>query len=194
MSGYYDLETFIIALENWGLTSIILPFLLIFTIVFAVFQKIKILGEKKSYNIVIALVLSLTTVIPHVTGNYPMNYDPVLIINRFLPQVSLIVIAIVMLLLLVGLWGAESDWVAGNVVTSWIVILSVIAIIWTFGAAANWWRGWYWLDNIFGQDTIAILVMILAFGLVIWFVTKDDSKESTGDGFLKQVGSLFKKN
>ena len=194
MSGYYNLETFIIALENWGLTSIILPFLLIFTIVFAVFQKIKILGEKKSYNIVIALVLSLTTVIPHVTGNYPMNYDPVLIINRFLPQVSLIVIAIVMLLLLVGIWGAESDWAAGNIVTSWIVILSVIAIIWTFGAAANWWGGWYWLDNIFGQDTIAILVMILAFGLVIWFVTKDDTKESSGDGFLKQIGTLFKKN
>lgn len=192
MSGYYDLRTFFIALENWGL-SIILPFLLIFTIVFAVFQKVKILGEKKSYNVVIALVVSLTTVIPHVTGNYPMNYDPVLIINRFLPQVSLIIVAIVMLLLLVGIWGAESDWAAGNIVTSWIVILSVVAIIWTFGAAANWWQGWYWLENIFGEDTIAILIMILAFGVVIWFVTKDDN-ESTGDGFLKQVGSLFKKN
>jgi hypothetical protein len=192
MSGYYDLRTFILALETWGL-SIILPFLLIFTIVFAVFQKVKILGEKKSYNVVIALVVSLTTVIPHVTGNYPMNYDPVLIINKFLPQVSLIIVALIMLLLLVGIWGAESDWAAGNVVTSWVVILSIVAIVWTFGAAAEWWRGWYWLENLFGADTIAILIMILAFGLVIWFVTKDDT-QSKGDGFMKGLGGLFSKS
>lgn len=192
MSALYDLRTFFLALENWGL-MIILPFLLIFTIVFAVFQKVKILGDKKSYNVVIALVVSLTTVIPHVTGSYPMNYDPVEIINRFLPQVSLIVIAIIMLLLLVGIWGAESDWAAGNIVTSWIVILSVVAIVWTFGAAANWWHGWYWLESFLGTDTIAVLIMILVFGIIIWFVTKDEN-QSSGDGFMKGLGSLFTKN
>jgi hypothetical protein len=193
MSGYYDLRSFVLALEQWGFTSVLLPFLLIFTIVFAIFQKVKILGEKKSYNVVIALVVSLTTVIPHVTGSYHMNYDPVVIINRFLPQVSLLIIAIVMLLLLVGIWGAESDWAAGNIVTSWIVILSVVAIVWTFGAAANWWQGWYWLENIFGTDTIAILIMILVFGLIIWFVTSDEN-ESKGNGFMKGLGGLFSKS
>ena len=50
-------------LENQGLTDVLLPFLLIFTIVFAVFQKTEILGKgKKNFNGVIALVIALATV------------------------------------------------------------------------------------------------------------------------------------
>lgn len=170
----------------------LLPFLLIFTVVFAVFQKTKILGEKKSYNVIMALVLSLMTVIPHVTHSYPLRYDPVEILQKALPTVSIVVIAVIMLLLLVGIWGAEADWVGANTISGGIVILSAIAVIWIFGASADWWRGWSWLEGIFGPDSVAIVVMILVFGLVIWFVTRDE-KTSKGDGFMKQMGSMFKK-
>ncbi len=190
---YYNWREFFMALDNWGLTDVLLPFLLIFTIVFAVFQKTKILGEKKSYNTIIALVMSLTTVIPHVTGNYPLGYDPVLILNNALPTVSIVVVALIMLLLLVGVWGAESDWIAGNTVTGSIVLLSVAAIVVIFGASAGWWSGWSWFNDVFGADSIAIVVMILVFALVMWFITRDDTV-SEGDGMMKQVGNMFKKD
>lgn len=190
---YYNWREFFMALDNWGMTDVLLPFLLIFTIVYAVFKKTKILGDKNSYNVVLALVLSLTTVIPHVTGNYPLGYDPVLIINRALPTVSIVVVALIMLLLLVGVWGAESDWIAGNTVTGTIVILSIIAVVWIFGASANWWQGWGWFNNLFGADTMAIVVMILVFALIMWFITREDSV-SDGDGMMKQLGNMFKKD
>lgn len=190
--SFYNLRDFLLVLENWGLSDVLLPFLLIFTIVFAVFQKTKILGEKKSYNVVIALVMGLATVIPHVTGDYPMSYDPITVLNNALPTVSVVVVAVIMVLLLVGLWGAESDWVQGNTVTGGIVLLSVAAIVYIFGASANWWRGWGRLENLFGTDTVAILVMILVFGLILWFVTKDE-KESEADGFMKDLSKMFKK-
>ncbi len=189
---YYNWEEFFMGLDRWGLSDVILPFLLIFTIVYAVFHKTKILGERKGFNVVLAFVLSFSTVIPHVTGTYPIGYDPIIILQRALPAVSIILVALVMLLLLIGVWGAESDWIAGNTVTGGIVILSVVAIVWIFGSAANWWQGWGWFNRLFGADAMAIIIMILVFGLVMWFITRDDN-QTKGDGFMKQMGNMFKK-
>ena len=58
MANYID---FFRLLESYGFTDALLPFLLIFTIVFAVLQKTNILGkDKKNFNVILALVLALT--------------------------------------------------------------------------------------------------------------------------------------
>jgi len=72
---------------------------LVFTIVFATLQKTKILGEdenkkpRKNFNAVIALVMGLAVVIPHVIGSYPPDGDVVNIINNALPNVSVVLVA-----------------------------------------------------------------------------------------------------
>ena len=44
-------------MENIGIVDVLLPFLLIFTIIFAVLQKTKILGEsKKNFNVIIIYI------------------------------------------------------------------------------------------------------------------------------------------
>ena len=43
MSDLYQLKPFVDTLESWGLTDVLLPFLLIFTLIFAVMQKIGVL-------------------------------------------------------------------------------------------------------------------------------------------------------
>ena len=59
---------FLTSLESYGLLDALLPFLLIFTVIFAIMQKTKFLGEgKKNFNVVIALVIALIVVLPHVT-------------------------------------------------------------------------------------------------------------------------------
>jgi hypothetical protein len=192
MSNYYQLGNFMQTLDSWGLTDVMLPFLLIFTIVFAILQKTKILGEeKKNFNAVVALVLALTFIIPHVTGRYPSNYDPVNIINGFLPGVSLLIVAIVMLFVLIGLWGGDAKWVGGSP-SAMIAILAAIAIVWIFGASAGWWTGWNWFTNFFGEDAVALIIIILVFGIIIWFITKSDKKPA-GQTFLEKVGDMFKK-
>lgn len=192
MSSNYQLTSFIATVDSWGLTDVLLPFLLIFTLVFAILQKTKILGEdKKNFNVVIALVMALTVVIPHVTNSYSLNYDPVNIINRFLPGVSLVIVAIVMLFVLIGLWGGEATWVGGSP-SAMIALLAAIAIIWIFGAAAGWFTGWNWFTSFFGADAVALIVIILVFGIIIWFITKSD-KQTAGENFLDKVGNIFKK-
>lgn len=181
-------------MESYGLTDALLPFLLIFTIVFAVLQKTRILGEgKKNFNVIVSLVLALTTVIPHVTNSYPSGYDIVEIMNTALPQISLIAVAAIMLMLLVGLFGAENRWM-GGALSGWMAIISFIFVVVIFGGAAGWWvdltEFFYWWD----ADTTALMVIILVFGIIIWYVTKPESK---GEGAvrlgkaLEGIGNFF---
>ena len=87
--------------QTYGIMDFLLPFLLVFTIIYAVMQKTKILGDKKNFNVIIALVIALTFVVPHVIGYYPLGYDPVQVMNESLPSVALVAVAAVMLLILI---------------------------------------------------------------------------------------------
>lgn len=182
-SQYYNIEEFIRLLESWGLT-LLLAFLLVYTVLFAILEKTKILGEgKRRFNAIVSLVIALLFVIPHVTGLYAAwGWDPVEIILKALPQVSVIVIAIVMLLILVGILGGERNWM-GGALSGWVAIAAIIIIVIIFGAAAGWWRGWWWVNNFFGTDAIAVVVMILIFAIIIWWITK-------GEGSSEKVGAL----
>jgi len=187
----YELNNFIAAIESWGLTDVMLPFLLIFTLVFAVLQKTEILGkDKKNFNVVISLVVALTVIIPHVTGRYPMSYDPINIINSFLPAVSLVLIGVLMLFVLLGILGNDAEWF-GKSASGMMAFLAIIVILWIFGASAGWWQGWNWFTSFFGEDAISLIIIILVFGIIIWFITKSDT-QTAGDSVLKNLKDLFK--
>src|SRR3990172_11870708 len=156
----YNLEEFERILDSWGLTDVMLPFLLFFVVLFALLSKTRVLGEdKKKFNLIIALVVSLLIVIPHVLNVYPQGTDPIDIMNTALPQVSLIAVAVIFLLILIGLFGGEAKWM-GSSLSGWIAILSFVIIIIIFGGAAGWWQDAGWFYSFFGAETVAIIIMI----------------------------------
>lgn len=184
-----EFTDFILDLESFGVIDVLLPFLLIFTIIFAVLEKSKILGEgKKNMNIGVALIFALVVVIPHVTGSFPAGFDPVDIINKTLPSVSVLVIAIIALLILIGVFWHDRV-MLGLTAPGWIGLVSVIAIVFIFGSAAGWWGISFtdWLESIFGSDVLAVLIMILVFGIVIAFVTGGGEAEKKGN-LLNKLG------
>jgi hypothetical protein len=185
-------------LQYWGLTDVLLPFILIFTIVFAIMQKVKPLGAEKErnkpFNVIIALVMALAVIIPHVMGYYPPDADIVNIINAALPQVSIVLVAILMVLLIVGLFGGKAEW--GSGLSGWIALGAFLLVVFIFGRAAGWFEylpTWlYWLDN---PDTQAMLIVIAIFAIIIWFITKDEKKpgeKSTLGGIRDSFQELFK--
>jgi len=192
-------EGFIRSLERVGFVDVLLPFLLVFTIIFAILEKTKILGEgKRNMNVGIALIFALIVVIPHITGNFPAGYDPVQIINAALPSVSLVIIAIVSLMILVGVF-AHDRLLWGMTAPGWIGLVSIVIIAFIFGSAAGWWQVGFldWLDSIFGSDVIAVIIMILVFVVIIAFVTGGGEAEKKG-GYLERaglnLGELFSKS
>lgn len=180
--------------ENFGLTDALLPFLLIFILIFATLQKTNILGAgKKNFNIMIATIIGLLVIIPHITNTYPPGRDVVEIINTSLPQVSLIAVAVIMALLLIGLLGGESKWLGGSL-SGWIALLAFGVVIYVFGSSMNLW------DNMFsdwlGPDTSSLIVIILVFAIIVWYITRDASSEKATKGFhlLNEFGDMFKKS
>jgi hypothetical protein len=73
-------------------------------------------------------------------------------------------------MILAGIVGVN---IAGKSFAGLFVLISLIAVVAIFGAALGWWEsGWFY--NMFGEETVAIVVMILVFGLIIWFITSGD--------------------
>jgi len=192
-----NFQNFIMKLDDLGITDVLLPFVLIFVIVFAILQKTKILGDgKKNLNVAVAIVVGLLVVIPHVTGKYPPNADPVEIIKASLPQVSIFLVAIVFLLVLLGVFGQDVV-MLGVTMPGWITLFSILVILIIFGGAAGWWSDGFsqWLEDAFGTEAIAIAIMILVFGVIIAWITKERKEEEKT--WLQKLGvdldKLFKK-
>jgi len=190
----FRLEGFFRTLERWGLTDVMLPFLLIFVIIYAILQKTHILGEgKKNLNVVVAVVVALMVVIPHVTGRFPADADPVNIINNALPHVSIVLVAIVFLLVMIGVFGQDYIFL-GVTMPGWITLVSLVIIILIFGGAAGWWSGEFGntIEDFFGTEGVAIFIMLLTFGIIIAWITSD-SKEREERTILNRLGMDFSK-
>lgn len=190
----FYLEGFIRTLERWGLTDVMLPFLLIFVIIYAILQKTKILGEdRKNLNAAVAVVIGLLVVVPHVTGKFPANKDPVLILNDALPQVSIIIVAAIFLLVMIGVFG-ESYVFLGITMPGWITLVSIVTIVLIFGGSAGWWQGDFGqsLESFFGTEGVAVFIMIVTFGVIIAWIT-GDSKEKEAKSMFDRMGMDFSK-
>ncbi len=183
----YGLQNALALLESYGIRDVILPFILIFTLVYAVLFKAKLLGERKNFNVVVALVIALAVVIPHVTGTYPPEVDVVNIINTALPQIALVLVAIISVMILVGIWGGESPWAN---LTGLIVFIALISVVYIFGSAAGWWPFFGFLSFLSDPDVQALLVIIFVFGLIVWFITREPEK-AKGEGLLKTLSDWF---
>ncbi|MBC8495439.1 hypothetical protein H8D36_04760 [archaeon] len=189
----WSFEQSIYALDHLGIVDVILPFIIVFTIVFAALQKSKILGkDSKKYNVVIALVMGLAVVIPHVTGMYPPNGDVVQIMNAALPNVSLVAIAFVMVMLILGIIGGDMNF-AGTSLGGIAIVVAIVAVLLIFLAASNVFRTMpWWLDWVRDPYVRELIVVILVFGIIIAFITKEDKDDAKGFGEgLKNMTDIF---
>lgn len=160
---------FLDLLKSWqdiGLYEVILPFMLIFTISFAILQKVKILGDKKEFNIIVALVIGLLFV---------RNQYLVGIINRFLPNVSLFMVVILMFLLVFGIFAGEyKGWTGIMLSIAFIVSLAfiLIALSSDFIGQDTFLPEW---TTSMDDQTKSVIFLVGTMIIIIWLVTRDTS-------------------
>lgn len=182
-------EQWIMTLENLGLLDVLLPFLLIFTITFAVLQKSKILGEDSHrFNVIVSFVMAMAAIIPHVIGIGP---DVVVVINRALPNVSILMIASMMVLLLIGVFGKDVN-IAGSNLEGFVVLFAIIAVAYTFMVSSGLLaQPPGWLSWIVDPQTRTMLVSILVFGIIVWFITKEEKPMEKRKSVQDTIKDLF---
>jgi hypothetical protein len=176
-------------LQEMGFTDIFLPFVLIYTIVFAILQKIELFGKGKSrkFNSIIALALSIGVIIPHSLNQYPPGTDVVVILNNALPNISLLIIGIVFFLIIIGMFGGSAAW-GENLIGGAVSVIALILVAVIFGSAAGWWEPGGALSFLSDPDIQAVILIIAVFWIIISTITKEDEKDKDA---ITRMGKFF---
>ncbi|MBS3152533.1 hypothetical protein J4230_03935 [Candidatus Woesearchaeota archaeon] len=158
----FNLADSINYLISLGIFDILLPFLLIFSIVFAILEKTKILGsDKKNINAIVAVVVGMLVIV---------QQGIVQTINLFLPRVSLIIVVILMGLLVISMIaGREFSGLKGGVL-GFAIIVIIIAIILALTTPPTGY-GSNWLTPTDVQILLSLGIPLLVLFIVIGLVT-----------------------
>lgn len=201
MANYSNLLAII---DQWGLRDVLIPFVIIFTIIFATLQKLKIFKKKdkegkdtdeadKKINLVLATGLASASMVPHFTGR---GFDVVVFIHSFLPNSFLLLFVV---LLFMALMGTVSD-VSGKKPQDH-PLLGLVAIVAVFSLAVILLQSaqlvnYPALAFLSDPNTQAIAIVILVFILVIWYISKKDETKKPEEyfsGFKKILENAFGK-
>lgn len=164
-------------LQDFGFFDVVLPFLLVFTITFAILEKTKIFGTekykgemvpKKSVNSMVAFAVALFVVV---------TKEIVVSIQTAMPQIALALIVLVALMMLVGTLKGEAGFDFGQH-TNWLYFLIFVIFI---GVLAIFLNSIDWLEPIldyiedYWQDTFIVLLIFLAIiiGTVYFVIGKE---------------------
>ena len=169
-----------------GIYDIVLPFLLIFTIVFAILEKTKILGleeiegkkfPRKNLNAMVAFVIAFLVI---------ASTQLVAIINQVMAHIVLLLILGVSFLLLVGVFFKDQEFSFENY-PRWItflMILMFIAIIIIFLNALDWLQYIFALFKYWDATWAATIFFIIIIGAFLYYVI--DPREHSGGSKLKE--------
>jgi len=173
--------------RDFGLFDVVLPFLLVFTIVFAILEKTRILGvvkvkgeeiPNKNLNSMVAFVVGLLVV---ATANVVRT------INESLPNVVLLVVISVSFLIMIGVFmktGELNFSEKHDKWYKWFMIIMFVAVIAIFLNSIYTKDGNSWLEVvlylIITEWTGAAFSAIVFLGVMVWvlyWITKSKEKK-----------------
>lgn len=167
--------------ERLGIYDVVLPFLLIFSIVFAIFERTKVLGTeeiegervtKKNLNAMVAFVIAFLVI---------ASARMVAIINESLPKIIILLFLGVFFLALIGIFYSEKEEVLleerGKL---FFIVLIFIAIVLIFlhsipmntGEPFLYWLMRFVVYNI-RTTTVSAIVLLIIVVFFMWFITRE---------------------
>ena len=167
-------------LDRIGIYDVVLPFILVFTIVFAILEKTRVLGTetiegkqytKKNINAMIAFVIAF-----FVVGSSRL----VDILTEVSANTVILLFLGIFFVLLVGTFYKEGEIEIGSTWNKIFMIIMFVAIILIFLNAIktedgeSWLEyGWDWMEDNWGEDWLPTIVFILAIILFMVYITKE---------------------
>ncbi len=137
-----------------GFFTYLLPFLLIFALIFGILNQIHLFKENKAINGIIALVVGLLALQSPMVSQF---------FSEIFPRLGIGLSILLVLLILVGMFVDSSK--TGIMVTLLGIgaVITVVVLVQTAGAV-GWSSGYWWQDN---WETVAGVVFILIAVAVI---------------------------
>jgi hypothetical protein len=148
--GFYggDIGSLLASWEQAGVFSYVLPFLLIFAIVFGILSKIKIFGENRALNAVIALVVGLLA----------LQFELVpIFFSEIFPRLGVALSVILALIILAGLFFDVNNKVVQYLFLGVALIAFLIVLMKTSGQL-GWYSSYWWYANWKGILGVAVII------------------------------------
>lgn len=169
-------------LGRLGVFDVVLPFLLVFTLFFALLEKTKVLGvdkdgdhtyTKKNLNAMIAFVAGLLVV---------ASADLVRVINNVLANSVLLVVFAVLFLMLAGSFYHDGEFDLSDSWKIFFMVFMLIGIIIIFLHATGWLYAVY--DYLTGHIDGPVVGSILLLGVILggmFWITGSSAPNSNGN-------------
>jgi len=163
-----------------GIYDVILPFLLIFTMVFAILEKTKILGiekidgkeyTKKNINAMVAFIMAFLVI---------ASTKLVVIINEVMANVVLLLILGVSFLLLIGVFFSDKEFTLKDY-PNWIkffMFLMFIGIVIIFLNALGWLEFIFAVFKNWDKEWAATLFLAILIGFMYYVIQEPVAKKS----------------
>jgi hypothetical protein len=179
-------------LREFGFIDIVLPFLLVFTLVFAILEKSRILGTTKLSDNTEVANKNLNSVVAFVIGLLVVATSNVVgVINESLPKIVLLIVFTLCFLMLIGILfkTGELDFHHQHQ-TIYFIFMAIffIGVVLIFLSSIRNEDGTSWLEVIFGSSGLGgsagstwgyvVLVAVVIFVLVV--VTRSPAKRKAG--------------
>ncbi|MCR4327345.1 MAG: hypothetical protein NUV46_02070 [Nanoarchaeota archaeon] len=147
-------------LENAGVFSYVLPFLMIFAIIYAILSKAGFLGENKAVNFIISIAVALMALQFQFVSYFFAEVFP-----RMGVVLSLLLVGMILLGLFVDFNGSAGKWGMGIFAGIALIVIFVQSFSEAFGWNGDLFGGgsWYWLE----QYSTTIIIAVLVLGTVI---------------------------
>jgi hypothetical protein len=168
-------------LVDLGVYDVILPFLLVFTIVFAILEKTKVLGlekydgkeiTKKNLNAMTAFVTAFLVI---------ASTKLVAVISSVMANVVLLLILAVCFLMLVGVFFGDKEFTLKDF-PNWIkffMILMFVGIIVIFLNALDWLKYIFEIATYLKVDYLIGILFFLVILFFMWYIVHEPSHESS---------------
>jgi hypothetical protein len=153
--------------EEAGFFSYLLPFLLIFALVFGVLTRTQIFKDNKMVNGIIALSVALMSL--------QFDFVPTFF-SQIFPRVGIGLAIILGILIIVGLFIDTKSNVINYVLLGIGVIIIGLIVIQSAGAL-GWSSGEWWQEN--WQMVIGAIFLLILVGLIIGTGSKSDKSTTT---------------
>ena len=154
----------------------ILPFVLVFTLIFAILQKTKLLGDDvKQINAIIGLVVSLMFVVFPFANNFVVQLMPFLAISA--------VVLLVFMLMYGFIWGGKDGDVLHKGVKIGLAIIGGLALVTFMLYISGWWDPIY--EFLFeGSNAVTLwfnvfILIVIAVSVISVLVGKGTSSSGS---------------
>ncbi len=152
--------------EQAGFFSYLLPFLLIFALIFGILTQIQLFKENKAINAIIALAVGLISISLPIVPQF---------FSAIFPMLGIGLAVILVILILVGIFVDRKNKGIMYILMGVGAVIAIIVLVQTAGALG--WPSWYWWQE--NWPMIVGVVFILALVGIIVGVSSNKGQGTT---------------